>query len=169
MAFDNTVLAAIPDLPAGEVIKSAPHCVSAFDSFTDGLSVGRFVKFAANNVSNLDGTATPAVIGIARRKLVGAVGQETYRTLAAVAATCAAFDSVAEVINFGFATVAVPDGVTPAKYGQVYAVNAAASGVNFGKATTVATDNAIVPDCVFWEPKAAGVWLVLMSRYVTGA
>lgn len=166
MAFANTVLADIPDLPAGEVIKSAPHNVAAFDAFEDQLVPGRFVKLDTGRVDNLDGSATPVVIGVSRRLVSSAVDQANYRTAASGAT---APNSAAEVINFGYATVTVPSGVTPAKYGQVYAVNAAGSGANFGAATTVSTSNVAVPDCVFWEPKAPGVWLVLMSRYVTGA
>lgn len=166
MAFANTVLAEIPDLPAGEVIKSAPHCVSSFDNFEDQLIPGRFVKLDTGRVDNMDGSATPVVIGVSRRLVASALDQANYRTAASGAI---APNSAAEVINFGFATVQIPDGVTPAKYGAVYAVNAASSGDDFGRATTVALNNVAIPDCVFWEAKAAGVWLVLMSRYVTGA
>lgn len=166
MAFAETVLEQIPDLPAGEVIASSPHCVVPFDSFEDQLVPGRFVKLDTGRIDNLDNSATPKIVGISRRKVASALDQENYRTAASGAT---APDSCAEVINFGFATVAVPTGVTPAKYGAVYAVNAAGSGVDFGKATTVSTNNALIPDCVFWEAKAANVWLVLFSRYVTGA
>ena len=75
-------------------------------------------------------------------------------------------DQVAEVCNFGYVTVEVLAGDTPAKYQQVYAVNTA--GANLGKATETATDNAIVPGCVFWEEKAPNVWLVLIPAYLTG-
>ncbi len=37
MAFDNTVLTAHADLMAGEVLKSKPHNVEAFELFSDGL------------------------------------------------------------------------------------------------------------------------------------
>lgn len=166
MAFANTVLEQIPDLPAGEVIASSPHCIVAFDTFEDQLVPGRFVKRDTGRIDNIDGSATPVIVGVSRRKIASALDQANYRTAASGAI---APDSVAEVINFGFATVEVPTGVTPAQYGQVYAVNASGSGVNFGKATTVSTNNVAIPDCIFWEAKADGVWLVLMSRYVTGA
>ena len=166
MAFTNTVLEQIPDLPAGEVIASSPHCIVPFDNFEDQLVPGKFVKLDTGRIDNMDGSATPKIVGISRRKIASALDQVNYRTAASGAI---ATDSCAEVINFGFATVEVPSGVTPAKYGAVYAVNAAGSAANFGKATTVATDNVAVPDCIFWEAKADGVWLVLFSRYVTGA
>lgn len=166
MAFNNTVLPELVDIGSGEFIASMPYAVLPFDNFEDQLVPGKFVKYDTARVDNMDGSATPKIIGIARRKVGSALDQDNYRTKASGAI---APDSVAEVISFGFATVEVPTGVTPAKFGAVYAVNAAGSAANFGKATTVATDNVAVPDCIFWEPKADGVWLVLFSRYVTGA
>jgi hypothetical protein len=42
------------------------------------------------------------------------------------------------------------------------------AGANLGKATETATNNAIVPGAVFWEPKRPGTWLVLIPKYLTG-
>ena len=162
MAFNNTVLQAVPDLVAGEFIAASPYNCAALEVFEEGLVPGRFVKFDTGSIDNLDGSATPVIAGVARRKIASALENATYTKLGI------APDQVAEVVNFGFVTVEVPTGVNPAKFGQVYAVNAGGSGANFGKATTVSTDNVAVPGCVFWEAKAANVWLVLVPKYLTG-
>jgi hypothetical protein len=160
MAFNNTVLETQPDLMAGEVIASAPHSVSAFEVWEEGLVPGRFVKYASGSIDLLDVSATPVIAGVVRRKIASAIENATYTKLGI------APDQVAEVCNFGFVTVEVPAGVTPAKFGQVYAVNIA--GADIGKATTVPTSNVAVPGCVFWEAKAANTWLVLVPKYLTG-
>lgn len=160
MSFNNTVLQEIPDLVAGEVIAASPHNVSAFEVFEEGLIPGRFAKFASGSIDLLDASATPVIAGIVRRKVASALENANYTKLGI------APDQVAEVINFGFATVEVLAGDTPTKFQQVYAVNTA--GANLGKATETATDNAIVPGCVFWEAKATNVWLVLVPKYLTG-
>jgi hypothetical protein len=160
MSFANTVLQDNPDLGAGEVITASPHNVSAFELFEDGLVEGRFVKYDTGQIDNMDGSATPVVAGIARRKITGEIGSGIYST------SGQAIDQVAEVINFGFATVAVTDDADPAKYGAVQFVNA--TGADAGKATDadVATGIVSAGDVVFWEPKAAGVWLVRINKYL---
>ena len=160
MAFNDTVLATQPDLMAGEVIASAPHSVSAFEVWQEGLVPGRFAKYDTGSADLLDTSATPIIAGVVRRKIASALENATYTKLGI------APDQVAEICNFGFVTVEVPTGITPAKYGQVYAVNIA--GADIGKATTVSASNVAVPGCVFWEAKAANVWLVLVPKYLTG-
>ena len=160
MAFDNTILQDNPALPAGEVIKASPYNVSAFDVFENGLVEGRFCKFDTGSVDNLDASAAPVIAGIVRRKITGEIGTGIYST------TGFALDQVAEVINFGFATVTVTDAATPAKYGAVNVINAATADA--GKATNAAVAAGIISagDVVFWEPKAAGVWLVRLNGYL---
>ena len=160
MAFKDTTLQDNPDMGAGEVIKASPHNISAFEIFEDGLVEGRFVKYDTGSIDNMDGSASPVVAGIARRKITGEIGTGIYST------TGQEIDQVAEVINFGFATVAVTDAATPAKYGSVQFVNA--SGADAGKATDAAVASGIVSagDAVFWEPKAAGVWLVRINKFL---
>jgi len=160
MAFNNTVLQDNPDLGAGEFIAASPYNVSAFELFEDGLVEGRFVKFDTGRIDNVDGSATPKIAGIARRKITGGIGTGIYST------TGIEIDQVAEVINFGFATVAVTDAATPARYDAVNFVNA--STADAGKATNAAITAGIVSagDVVFWEPKAVGVWLVRINKYI---
>lgn len=160
MAFNNTALSDNLDLPAGEVIKASPHNVSAFEVFQDGLVEGRFVKLDTGSIDNLDGSATPKVVGISRRKITGEIGAGVYST------SGIEIDQVAEVINFGFATVTVTDAADPAKYELVQVINDGTA--NAGKATDAAVAAGIinVPDVVFWEQKAANVWLVRMNQYL---
>ena len=160
MSFANTVLQDNPDLGAGEFIAASPYNVSAFELFEDGLVEGRFVKYDTGSIDNMDGSASPVVAGIARRKITGEIGTGIYST------TGQEIDQVAEVINFGFATVAVTDAATPAKYGSVQFVNE--TGADAGKATDAAVASGIVSagDVVFWEPKAAGVWLVRINKFL---
>ena len=160
MAFNNTVLQDNPDLGAGEFIAASPYNVSAFELFEDGLVEGRFVKYDTGSIDNMDGSGTPVVAGIARRKITGEIGTGIYST------SGMAIDQVAEVINFGFATVAVTDAADPARYDAVQFVNA--TGADAGKATDAAVASGIVSagDVVFWEPKAAGVWLVRINKFL---
>jgi len=162
MAFLTTVATAIPDLPAGEFLASKPYNCEAFEVWQEGLVPGTFVKFDTGSINILNNSATPVIAGVARRKISSALENANYTKLGVVP------DQVAEVINFGYCTVQVVAGQTPAKYGQVYAVNAAASGANFGKATTVSTNNVAVPGAIFWEQKAPNVWLIVLPKYLTG-
>lgn len=160
MAFDNTVLAENRDLPAGEVLKASPHNVSAFEVFEDGLREGRFAKFDTGSIDNLDGSATPVIAGITRRKPTGEIGAGVYST------SGQEIDQVAEVINFGFATVTVTDTADPSKYDAVNVINDATADA--GKATDAAVAAGIISagDVVFWEQKAANVWLVRINKFL---
>jgi len=151
MAFNNATLQDSPDLPAGEVITASPYNVSAFELFENGLVEGRFCKFDGGSIDNLDASATPVIAGIVKRKITGEIGTGIYST------SGMEIDQVAEVINFGFATVAVMGADSPSKYDQVYTVNA--DSVDAGKATD-SSDATIVKGAVFWEEKKTGVWLV---------
>jgi len=160
MAFNNAVLQDNPDLPAGEFIAASPYNVSAFELFEDGLIEGRFAKYDTGSIDNIDGSATPLIAGIVRRKITGEIGTGVYST------SGMAIDQVAEVINFGFATVTVTGAADPAKYDAVQYVNDATADA--GKATNAAVAVGIVNvgDVVFWEQKAAGVWLVRINKFL---
>jgi hypothetical protein len=161
MSFANTVLQDNPDLPAGEVIAASPHNISAFEVFEDGLIEGRFCKFDSGSIDNLDSSATPTIAGIVRRKVTGEVN--AVGTSGVYSADGPEVDQVAEVINFGFATVTVTDTATPAKYGQVYVSNT--NDADRGKASDLNT-LLEVPGVVFWEEKSDGVWLVRINQYL---
>lgn len=162
MAFDNTVLQDNQDLPAGEVIKASPHNVSAFEVFEDGLREGRFCKFDSGSIDNLDGSATPTIAGIVRRKITG----EIQDAPGVYSASGQEIDQVAEVINFGFATVTVTDTADPAKYEAVNVINDGTADA--GKATDAAVAAGIISagNVVFWEQKSANVWLVRINEFL---
>lgn len=160
MAFNNTVLQEAPDLGAGEVIKSKPNNTEAFEVFQDGLIEGRFVKYDSGSIDLLDASATPVIAGIAKRKVTGEIGSGVYST------SGQEIDQVAEVINFGYATVTVTDAAAPSKYDPVYVINL--DSAESGKATqdNAASGALLVDDVVFWEAKASGVWLVKINKYL---
>jgi hypothetical protein len=151
MPFTNTTLQDSPDLPAGEVITASPYNVSAFELFENGLVEGRFCKFDNGSIDNLDASGTPVIAGIVKRKITGEIGTGIYST------SGMEIDQVAEVINFGFATVTVTGAARPSKYDQVYTVNDVTADA--GKATD-SSGETIVNGAVFWEEKKTGVWLV---------
>ena len=161
MSFATTVQAQITDLGAGEVIAASPYNVSAFELFEDGLLEGRFCKFDTGSIDNLDASATPTLAGIVKRKVSGEISAS-----GAYSTSGPEIDQVAEVINFGFATVTVQDAADPAKYDPVYTINL--DSAERGKATqdSGATGALAVSNCVFWEAKAAGVWLVRFNTYL---
>ena len=160
MSFTNTTLQDSPDLGAGEVITASPYNVSAFELFEDGLIEGRFCKFDGGQIDNLDASDTPIIAGIVKRKITGEIGTGIYST------SGMEIDQVAEVINFGFATVTVTGTAEPSKYDAVNVVNAATADA--GKATDAAVASGIISagDVVFWEQKATGVWLVRFNKYL---
>jgi len=160
MSFTNTTLQDNPDLGAGEVIKASPYNVSPFELFEDGLIEGRFCKYDTGSIDNMDGSTTPLIAGIVRRKITGEIGTGIYST------TGQEIDQVAEVINFGFATVTVTDTADPAKYDAVNVINDGTADAGKATETAVVAGIISVGDVVFWEQKAAGVWLVRFNKYL---
>lgn len=159
MAFTSAVLEESKKLGSGEVLRTRPYNVEAFSTFEDGLVMGRFAKYDAGSVDNLDNSATPKIAGIVTRLIGGELGVNTYRN------TGTLVDTAAEVMTTGFATVDVVSGNTPVRYGIAYAVNASGSGADFGKATTTSTNN-VDSGYVFWEQVDTNVWLVAKASLV---
>lgn len=161
MTFKQAVLKEVTDMLAGEILASAPYNVSAYDIFEDGLAMGRFVKFDAGSADALDGSATPDIIGVAKRKVSGEIAEEGVYTAVGIE-----HDSVAEIADFGYVTVSITDAAVPTKRAPVFVINA--SGADSGKATqdTGETGALALADAVFWEPKSAGVWLVRINKYL---
>ena len=162
MSFKTTVAAGIPDIDAGEVIKSAPYDVQAYADFEEGLLAGRFCQIKADVVSNMDGTATPKILGIPRRKVTGEIADVSFYTKVGYG-----YDSVAEVIELGYATVQVAAGATPKRHTPVNVINEASNAEN-GMATDAAVATGIISagNVVFWEQKASGVWLIRFNNYL---
>lgn len=156
MAFDNAVLSENKKLGAGEVIPSKPYNTETFKVFESGIIQGRFCKYDTGSIDMLDGSSTPKIAGITKRKVGGGIEVSTYTSTS---------DTAIAVHNFGLVAVDVVSGNTPAKYGTVYAVNASGSGADFSKATTTSTNN-VDTGCVFWEQTDTNVWLVLIPSYL---
>ena len=164
MAFNNTALQSNPDLPAGEVITASPYNVSAFEIFEDGLIEGRFCKFDTGSIDNMDASGTPVIAGIVKRKITGEIGTGIYST------SGMEMDQVAEVINFGFATVTVSGDADPSKYDAVNVVNDGTGEDGMATEEAVSTGESLdiisAGDVAFWEQKATGVWLVRFNKYL---
>lgn len=157
MAFKDAVIAESVGLGSGELLPNTNGLTLSFETFEDGLVQGRFAKYDNGSIDNLDGSETPQIAGITRRLIACEVGVSTYRT------TGDLLNSVAEVITTGLATVDVVAGVTPYRYGVVYAENQTAG--EYGKATTVSTGN-VDTGWVFWKEVSTNVWLVAKKELV---
>jgi len=153
--FNNAVLEDANGLESGEVFRSHVNNTDAFRTYEDGLIKGRFAKYDTGSVDNMDGSATPTIIGIAARDLTSSMKKDTYDTT----------DDIANVHNFGYITVDVVAGNTPTKYGAVYAENAGINaGADYGKATTLSTGNVLVADADFWKEIKTNVWVVRLKK-----
>lgn len=155
MGFNNGIIEEIEGLTSGEVIKSKPNNVEAFEVFEDGIISGRFVKYEGGSIDALDAGATPKIAGVLKRKINNELGVETYRT------TGTLIDQVAEVCNFGLVTVDVVAGQTPSRYDAVQAHNVA--DADAGKAVT---SGGVETGAVFWEEVETDVWSVLLPNYL---
>ena len=160
MAFTNTVKTEFDALGSGEVLRSKPSNVDTFETFEDGLIFGRFAKYDTGSLDNLDGSATPIIAGIANRDITQPTGTNTYDSTRLPAGS-----QSADCITFGFATVDVVTGDTPAKYGVVYATNDGLVPADFGKATTTTLNN-IATNWVYMEELQTDVWLIARKEMV---
>lgn len=154
MSFSTTVQPTVKKMGTGEVIFSSPHNVSAFDEFEEGLLIGRFSQSLSGVISNLNGTATPTIAGVVKRKISNELNATYYTKLGQEV------DQVAEVGDFGFMTVTVTGTAAPSRFDPVYAINA--TGADAGKATqnSAATGALAISGAVFWQEEEAGVWLI---------
>jgi hypothetical protein len=160
MAFTNTVLNEYAELGSGEVLRSKPSNVDSFSTFEDGLIFGRFAKYDTGSLDNLDNSATPTIAGIVNRDITQPTGVNTYDSTRTPAGSTSA-----DCITFGFATVDVVTGDTPARYGVVYATNDGLVPADYGKATTTSLNNEAT-NWVFLEEVQTDVWLVARKEMV---
>ena len=161
MAFTNGVLNDVQQIFQGEVIQTSPYNVDSFDKFEDGLAIGKFAKLDTGSVDNLDGSATPLLIGVPVRKVNKALESNTYDSTGTVV------DKNANICNFGRITVEATSVAVPTVGAQVYVINGAANADN-GRVTQNAgeTDALIVTGAIFKEEKQTGVWVVTISNYL---
>ena len=167
MAFSDGVLDEVIQIEEGEVITTSPYNVDNYDQFEDGLKIGHFAKLDTGSVDNLDGSATPVIIGVPKRKVNKAISSEDY----VATAVNGLKDANADVCNFGRITAVMSDlaiaAATATEGDQVYVVNSATPGLA-GKVTnnSLETDALIVPDCTFKREKQSGIWVVTIQKYL---
>lgn len=161
MAFSDGVLNDVQQIFQGEVIETSPHNIDSFDKFEDGLIIGRFAKLDSGSVDNLDGSATPFLVGVPKRKVNKAIDSGVYVGSGDLQ------DKNADVCNFGRITVEATSAAVPTEGAQVYTINGAANADN-GRVTqdNLETDALIVPGAIFKEEKQTGIWVVTIQNYL---
>lgn len=137
---------------AGE-IHSVDYVAMGSRSFEDGLKFGLFCKLDNGRHDNLDGSAAPVIAGLVVRNPAN-----KYEDGAAIDAD---LYTNAVLLQFGYATVDVKAGQTPA-YGQpVFASNA--GDADDGKALAVPGASGVPTGATFVEQIDTNVWLVFID------
>ena len=157
MAFTSHDFKQIENVGAGILNPTLPHKISTYNSmnYNAPLSIGRIAQIKAGKLTNLDATAAPVIAGLILESVVNPIENGATFTKNGDA-------SVYQVdsLEWGLGTVDVVAGVTPAKFGKVYAVNTA--GADIGKATTVPTSNVEVKGYFNREIKP-GIWEIFIQ------
>ena len=167
MAFNDGVLDEVIQIEEGEVITTSPNNVDSYDTFEDGLKIGHFAKLDSGSIDNLDGSATPVIIGVPKRKINKAISSEVY----VATAVNGLADKNADVCNFGRITVVMTAtavaAATAVEGDQVYVINGAANADN-GKVTNNSgeTEALIATGVKFKREKQSGVWVVTIANYL---
>lgn len=167
MAFTNGVLDEVIQIEEGEVITTSPYNVDSYDKFEDGLKIGHFAKLDTGSVDNLDGSATPVIVGVPKRKVNKTIDSEVYVSTAVNGLA----DKNADVCNFGRVTCILSDlaiaADTVTEGLPVYVVNSATPALA-GKVTdnSLEAGALLVPNATFKRAKAAGVWVVTIQQYL---
>lgn len=156
MAFTTHDFTQIQNVGAGVLNPTLPHKISTYSmNYNAPLSIGRFAQIKSGNLASLDAAATPVIAGLVLESVVNPM--ENGATF-----TKTGDEAVYQVdsLEWGLGTVDVVAGVTPAKFGKVYAVNTA--GTDIGKATTVSTNNVEVKGYFNREIKP-GIWEIFIQ------
>lgn len=149
MTFATGLLNDIQVVGAGEQ-QGLANTILSFETFEDGLTVGRFAKLDTGSIDNLDASATPVIAGIVLRDVAGAL--EAGSTLETD------INSHVELGRSGLFTVDVKTGDTPVAFGSVFAHNVADADI--GKASTADDANTEPTGAEFIQAITATVWLV---------
>lgn len=167
MAFSEGVEDEVSQIEEGEVLSESPFNVDSFDKFEDGLVIGRFAKLDAGSVDNLDGSATPVIVGVPKRKVNKTIDSGVYVSVPVSGLA----DKVADVANFGRVTVVLSDlaiaAATVTQGDPVYVVNSATPALA-GKVTdnNLEADALLVTGAVFSREKKSGIWVVTIQNYL---
>jgi hypothetical protein len=158
MAFNSAVQANVQNVDGGELLVTAPYAVTSYDSFQDGLKIGRIAQIKAGVVSNLDGTSTPDICGVVRRDVANAtVAGETIS---------ADYSLRADVVDFGRVTVFTATGAVPTEGSAVYVINNTSADAGKVTQNSSATGALALTDVVFYKEVKAGVWTVTLKKFI---
>jgi hypothetical protein len=156
-AFENQNLQSIPtNVGIGEVWATSPYAVKSYPNYADGLKIGYFVQNKNGVISNLDGTATPKIVGVVKRDIAGYLESDTLQKGLPYP------HHLADIVNFGGVSVATVAGLTIADGDPVYIIN---SGADAGKATNVASGN-IAVNAIF-QHAVEGGWKIAITQYIS--
>jgi hypothetical protein len=151
MSFATGYLSDPNKVQGGESYNEAGVDLSA-TTFENGLKVGRFAKLDTGSVDNMDGSATPVIVGVINRDDANAVEDGgTYNT-----------DTVSQISyrREGLVSVNAVSGASLTFGQQVFASNV--GDANDG----LADDGAgIATTAEFIEEITSGVWLVRLGAY----
>lgn len=139
MAFQDYNKTQIEPVDGGVLNSSFNPKVDSYMDFENGLLIGRFAKLDNNSIDNLDNSVTPKIAGVVMYSPVNAI--ESGNTYVNTGDNKV---NQIELCSFGLITVEVVDGVTPSKFDPVYAYNDVVTPADYGKATTVTTNNVAV-------------------------
>lgn len=151
MVFATGALNDPAKVEGGELIGSNDHAIIPITDYEDGLRVGRFAKLDTGRVDNFDGSATPTVAGLVKRKISNAVEDANVLKLAQ-------WSSI-DIIRGGFATVDVKDGESPSFLSRVYISNA--GDADDGLATANAAD--VDANAEFIREVKTGTWVIYIT------
>ena len=156
MAFTSHNFTEIANVGAGVLNPTLPHKISTYTvNYNSPLAIGRIAQIKAGKLANLDATATPVIAGLVLSSVVNPMENGNTFTQTGDAAVYQV-----DSLEWGLGTVDVVAGVTPAKFGKVYAVNTA--GADIGKATTVSTGNVEVKG-YFNREISPNVWEIFIQ------
>jgi len=119
--------------------------------FEDELKIGRFAKLDTAQIDNMDGSATPSIVGVVLR--------DESRALEDGAVVDKTLYSSMQYIRSGLVSVDVKASETPAFLGRVYVSND--GDANDGLATATNTDVAV--NAEFIREIKTNVWLIYLT------
>ena len=156
MAFTSHNFTEIANVGAGVLNPTLPHKISTYTvNYNSPLTIGRIAQIKSGKLANLDATATPVIAGLILESVANPMENGNTFTQAGDASVYQV-----DAVEWGLGTVDVVAGVTPAKFGKVYAVNTAAADI--GKATTVSTNNVEVKG-YFNREISPNVWEIFIQ------
>ena len=125
MAFTSHDFKQIVNVGAGVLNPTLPHKISTYTiNYNSPLTIGRIAQIKSGKLTNLDATATPVIAGLILESVVNPMENGNTFTQTGDAAVYQV-----DSLEWGLGTVDVVAGVTPAKFGKVYAVNTAGADI----------------------------------------